>query len=119
MSKKSKKQKKRRQNRFIFGLIIGCGAVCILFWNEGRAVKTAQSLIQGSENVISANHKRVDPSHNGKLVHLTGQLDTSSEAVEDPDLELRFPKIVMLRRAVEMYQWLGTRRSKSKESEYE
>ena len=119
MSKKSKKQKKRRQSRLVLGLLIGCGAVFILFWNEGRAVKTAQSLIQGSEDVISADYKHVDPSHNGKLVHLTGQLDTSSEAVQDPDLELRFTKIVMLRRAVEMYQWKGIRHGKGKESEYE
>src|SRR5689334_9251155 len=54
-------------------LAIGIGG---LFWNEGRAVQTARSLAEGGSAVVSVESNRVDPSNDGKLIHVTGPVKT-------------------------------------------
>ena len=66
----------------IKGIVVGLGmavvAFPLLFWNEGRAVQTAQSLEEGAGAVISVPADRVDPGNEGKLVHLSGTSATSA-----------------------------------------
>ncbi|MCI5157840.1 MAG: hypothetical protein D3906_05255, partial [Candidatus Electrothrix sp. AUS1_2] len=57
----------------IFGFILFLIAFPLLFWNEGRAVKTYKSLKEVSGAVISVLADQVDPNNEGKLVHLSGR----------------------------------------------
>ena len=82
----------------------------LLFWNEGRAVRRAQDLEFGAENVVKAKAAAVDPALNGKLVHISGNGAASGPAV-DPELGVNGPGLTMARK-VEMYQWRETSRTK-------
>ncbi len=75
----------------------------LLFWNEGRAVQTAKSLEEGASAVVSVSSEKVDPAHEGKLVHMTGETKTTDK-LTDPDFNVS-AVAVKLDRSVEMYQW--------------
>ncbi|GBC62943.1 hypothetical protein DENIS_3927 [Desulfonema ishimotonii] len=111
LSKRHKKERKR--GKFIFGLLI-CGlAMLLLFWNEGRAVRTAKSLREGADTVRTISADLPDPANEGKLVHLTGQAVAPDAALPDPELKLRFSDVIVVRREAEMYQWKGLDKSKA------
>ena len=63
------------------GVLIGLGlvlaAIVALFWNEGRAVKTAISLTEGAGLVQTIDPTSLSKEYNGKLVHFTGKLSPS------------------------------------------
>ena len=65
------------------GLFLFLAAFPLLFWNEGRAVKTARSLDEGAAAVVSIAADRVDGSLEGKLIHISG-LATTTETLADP-----------------------------------
>ena len=88
---------------FIFGLGIFAGSFFLLFWNEGRAVRTEKGLNEGQGVVVTVPSDRVDPANNQKLVHLTGKA-TTEETLSDPDFVIA-ANAIKLRRNVEMYQW--------------
>jgi hypothetical protein len=85
------------------GLLVFVASFVVLFWNEGRAVHTAQGLAEGKSSVVSVEAGKVDPAHEGKLVHVTGEA-TTDETLKDPLFGLS-AKAVKLRRVVQMYQW--------------
>jgi len=82
-------------------LILAC--MYFLFWNEGRAVQTAQSLDEGQAAVISVDAGNVDPTREGALVHFSGPVETD-DRLRDPEFPLE-RQALALRRHVEMYQW--------------
>ena len=84
----------------------------VLFWNEGRAVRTAKSLEEGAGAVASVSASPVDPSNEGKLVHMAGEAATA-EAVSDPDFGV-VASAVKLVRTAEMYQWKEDKRSETR-----
>ncbi len=86
-----------------FGFILVVGAFALLFWNEGRSVKTAKSLAEGAKSVISISADSVDPANEGKLVHLTGAVATD-EVLRDPEFGISLGAVKLVR-TVEMYQW--------------
>lgn len=89
----------------VFGLILIAASALLLFWNEGRAVKTAQALEEGAEKVISVeSNATVDPAMENQLVHMSGQA-VSTETLTDAQFGLSLPAIA-LRRTVEYYQWV-------------
>jgi len=90
----------------IFGIILVIAAVVTLFWNEGRAVKTANALHEGAGIVKTIDPQALPTTANGQLVHFSGTLvpqgvaqDTFFTGVRAPDGAIR------LVRNVEMYQW--------------
>jgi hypothetical protein len=87
----------------VFGILLIIASFPTLFWNEGRAVKTAQSLEEGGGAVVSVAVDRVDPQNEGKLVHLTG-LATTDEILADPVFGIS-GNAIQLNRSVKMYQW--------------
>jgi len=87
----------------LVGLVAILVAVVLLFWNEGRAIKTAQGLTEGAGVVKSVPAEPVDPANEGRLVHVTGMLSTGGP-VADGDFAIRV-RSVRLVRHVEMYQW--------------
>lgn len=87
----------------VVGIIIFIIAIPLIFWNEGRAVKTAMSLKEGAKAVVSINADEVNSAHDGKLIHLTG-LATADETLNDREFAVS-AKGIKLRRKAEMYQW--------------
>lgn len=96
----------------LVGLLLFIVSFPLLFWNEGRAVTTARSLEEGAGAVISVPADRVDPSHEGKLVHVAGDA-TTSEVLTDSDFGVSVSAI-RLDRTVEMYQWDEDKRTEKR-----
>lgn len=89
----------------VFDLLLIAASALLLFWNEGRAVKTAQALDEGAEKVIPVeSNATVDPANENQLVHMSGQAVTN-ETLTDPQFGLTLPAIA-LKRTVEYYQWV-------------
>lgn len=96
----------------LIGLLLVVVMVAGLFWNEGRAVQTAQSLAEGAGAVIEVDGGSVDPANEGKLVHVSGKV-TANGGLADEDFGIAVQGL-RLSRAVEMYQWKETSRSETK-----
>jgi hypothetical protein len=92
-------------------IIVGLG---LLFWNEGRAVKTYKALVESQGVVISINALEIAPQMNGKLVHLTGEA-TTGQTLSDNLLPVNV-QALKLRRQVQTYQWNEISHSEEKES---
>lgn len=88
---------------FFVGLLLVLGAVALLAWNEHRTLKTTKGLKQGEQATQSVPAERVDGANAGKLVHVSGQTQTSRGSA-DPEFELQ-REALALRREVKMYQW--------------
>lgn len=97
---------------FIGIVLIIAGAV-LLFWNEGRAVKTSQSLKEGATSVVSISPDSVNPANEGRLVHFSGEARTPSILI-DSQFGAGGPAL-KLKRTVEVYQWVQTAESKTVE----
>ncbi len=95
----------------LVGLLLALGAVALLWWNEGRAVLTAQGLTEGAGLVVSVPSDQVDAANDGKLVHVSGRALTQS-ALADPDFPFMTAKALLLQRKVEMYQWREEQQTK-------
>ena len=85
------------------GIILFLIGIGVTAWNEGRAVKTAQGLAEGSSAVVSVNSATVESANEGKLVHLSG-LATTTETLRDDIFGLEATAL-RLKRNVEMLQW--------------
>ncbi len=96
-----------------FGFILVIGSIFILFWNEGRAVKTDQSLREGASLVVSVNPDTKTPDHEGKLIHFSGDAKTPS-TLTDVDFGVG-TNALKLKRIVEMYQWDEDTQSSTRE----
>lgn len=96
----------------LVGIVMVIAAFPLLFWNEGRAVRTAKSLDEGSGAVVTTPSERVDPAHEGKLVHTTGRAK-STATLSDPEFGVSATAIA-LKRKVEMYQWKESSKSETK-----
>jgi hypothetical protein len=105
-----------RIKRAVVGVFVGLLLVVLmvvgLFWNEGRAVQTAQSLAEGASAVVSVDTDSVDPANEGKLVHVSGQVAASGELADD-DFGIAAQGLRLSRNA-EMYQWKEESRSETK-----
>ncbi len=100
----------------IIGGVLFVAGIPLLFWNEGRAVKTSQALEEGKANCISVpSADTVDALNEGKLIHVTGTAET-----QDVLSDTLFPGINMkameLNRKVEYYQWVEDSKSETKKN---
>jgi len=100
------------KNIFV-GFILVIVSVILLFWNEGRAVKTDQSLKEGASLVVSVSSETKDPANEGKLIHFTGEARTPS-VLTDTDFGVG-GSALKLQRIVEMYQWKEKTQSTTRE----
>ncbi len=87
----------------LFGIVMVIVSFPLLFWNEGRAVKRYKTLEEGGGAVISVMVDRVDPSNQGKLVHISGKAETAAMLM-DQEFGVS-TNAIKLKRVVEMYQW--------------
>ena len=104
----------------IKGVAIGgalfIAGIPLLFWNEGRAVKTAKALEEGASVCVKLpNADTVDATMDGKLVHVTGTAKTDDQLGDDlfPGLN---PKAIRLTRKVEFYQWVENEKKEKKKN---
>jgi hypothetical protein len=97
-----------RIGQSIVGVFIGIllipAAIALLYWNDGRAVEAISALNQGLHHVVDATPDAVLPANDGKLVHLTGQVTTTTPA-SDPAFGVTGDGLLRLLRKVEMFQW--------------
>jgi WD40 repeat protein/uncharacterized membrane protein len=89
----------------LLGAVLFFASFLLLFWNEGRAVRSDRGLREGARSVLPVSDpSRVDPANEGKLVHLTGRADTE-EVLADATFGVS-EKAIRLARVVEMFQWI-------------
>jgi Transmembrane protein 43 len=94
----------------LIGGIMFLGSFALLWWNEGRAIAEARALSEGAGAVVAVAHDRVDAGNEGKLLHVSGQVE-AEPAISDGDTTLAVDAL-QLKRIVEMYQWREERKSK-------
>ena len=95
----------------VFGAALFVAAFPVLFWNEGRAVKTARSLAEGSGIVVSVSPDGVDSANEGRLVHVSASAKTD-DVLGDDTFGISETAIRLVRE-VEMYQWVESESSKT------
>ena len=86
-----------------FGLLIVLIFTVTLWKNEGRAIRTARGLAEGSAIVVFVDAVKADPQYETKLVHLSGDALTKLP-LEDAAFGIKRPAL-RLTRKVQMYQW--------------
>lgn len=85
------------------GFLLFFAATALLWWNEGRAVKTDDLLDEAegkTEELATIN--RIDPEMDGHLVYATG-MTTTEDSLIDSKFDVGV-KAVKLKRSVEYYQ---------------
>lgn len=97
----------------LFGIIVIPVMVILLWWNEGRAVTTANSLKEGAAAVVSVASDKVDPANDKKLIHVMGEA-VAPGSVSDPDFGISAPALRLLR-TEEIYQWVENKKSETKQ----
>lgn len=87
------------------GFLLFIGATVLLWWNEGRAVKTAKAINETEDVCVEMdNINKVDAQFNGQVVHATGNATTNDSLV---DAEFETGAVaVRLTRSVEYYQYV-------------
>lgn len=92
------------------GIVLFIAATALLYWNEGRAVRTGDAIAEAQlATVPLPSISKVDPAFDGKTVYATGRAVTK-DVLTDPDFGVKV-NAIGLNRKVEFYQW--TEQSKS------
>ena len=98
----------------LVGLALFVAATVLLWWNEGRAVKTSKMLKAAeTECVDVASVASLDPALEGKLIHATAVAKTD-EILTDPTYGVSVNAIRLVR-DVEYYQWVEHSSSETKD----
>lgn len=95
-------------------IILFCAATALLWWNEGRAVKTDKMLNDAEKACVEMeNPNKKDATLDGELVCATAIATT-----EDSLIDMQFgigAKAISLQRKVEYYQWTEESHSESED----
>ena len=87
------------------GILLFVIGTALLWWNEGRAVKTEKMLDEaGSKYVEMENPNKKDASLDGELICGTA-MATTEDSLSDAQFGIG-AKAIALRRSVEYYQWV-------------
>jgi len=96
------------------GILLFVVATILLWWNEGRAVKTDKMLNEAEKVCVDMeNPNKADPALDGELVCATALATT-----EDSLIDSRFgfgATAISLQRMVEYYQWVEHAESKTED----
>ena len=91
----------------LVGLIMLATGSGILFWNEGRAVRTAAALEEGLRDILVPETTNVVfEENNGALVLVSGELKIQ-DSLKDEKYGISMPAVKM-RRVVQVFQWYET-----------
>ncbi|MBR0313661.1 MAG: TMEM43 family protein [Bacteroidales bacterium] len=89
----------------LIGILMFIGGTILLWWNEGRAVKTSDMLKEGQKNYVEMENPAVkSPDMEGQLVHAVA-LATTTDSLSDGTFNVG-AVAVKLHRTVEYYQWI-------------
>ena len=96
------------------GILLFIAATVLLWWNEGRAVKTTKMLNEAQGAYVEMeNPAKIDPALDGELVHATAVATTQDSLV---DARFGFgATAISLERSVEYYQWVEHSESESED----
>ena len=67
----------------LIGSVIFILGFPLLWWNEGRAVRTANGINYAEGHFVEADSAKVDSANEGKLVHMTGLAQPKGELADD------------------------------------
>lgn len=96
------------------GIIMFFAATALLWWNEGRAVKTADMLDEAQGACVElANPAKIDRSLDGELV-CASAFATTEDSLSDADFGVG-AKAISLQRKVEYYQYVEHSESKKED----
>ena len=96
------------------GFLLFVLGTALLWWNEGRAVKTEKMLDEaGSKYVEMENPSKKDASLEGELICGTA-MATTEDSLTDADFGIG-AKAIALRRSVEYYQWVEHAQTKKED----
>ena len=97
------------------GFILFAIGTALLWWNEGRVVKTDKMLNEAEGVTVELEGiDRINPEMDGKLVYATGLADT-----QDSLIDAQFgigATAISLTRSVEYYQWVEHAQEEHKET---
>lgn len=96
------------------GFLLIFAATALLWWNEGRAVKTSKMLKEAQGATVHVEDvTKVDPSLNGKLIHATAFTRTTDSLSDDT---FRIGAVaVRLDRNVQYYQWVENQETQTED----
>ena len=87
----------------LLGVALFCSSFLLLFFNEGSAVQALQGLNGGAGSALSISTDRINPAHEGALVHFSGTA-TPDMPLTDDTFGITTTAL-RLDRTVEMFQW--------------
>ncbi|MDO4787088.1 MAG: TMEM43 family protein, partial [Fretibacterium sp.] len=86
------------------GIVMIALGTIMLYWNEGRTVKTGGAINEARSVAVGAGDiSRPDPGLEGKVIYAVGRADTQ-DVLEDPIFGAKATAI-KIAREVEYYQW--------------
>ena len=98
----------------LIGILMFIGGTILLWWNEGRAVKTSDMLKEGQKNYVEMENPAVkSPDMEGQLVHAVA-LATTTDSLSDGTFNVG-AVAVKLHRTVEYYQWIEHEKTEKKD----
>ena len=96
------------------GLLMFIAATALLWWNEGRAVKTDKMLNEAELAYVDMeNPNKKDPAFDGELV-CASALATTADSLIDSQFGIG-ANAIALRRQVEYYQWVEHSQSQTED----
>lgn len=96
------------------GFMMLLAATIMLWWNEGRAVKTTKMLNEAEKVTVHVEDvSEADPSLNGKLIHATAFTHTD-DSLCDRNFGIG-AVAVKLEREVQYYQWVEYKETETKD----
>ena len=94
------------------GFILFCLGTALLWWNEGRAVKTDKMLNEAEKVAVEMESvNKINPEYDGELVHAWA-VATTQDSLVDAEYGLG-ARAIGLQRRVEYYQWVEHASSES------
>ena len=95
------------------GFLLFVAGTALLWWNEGRAVKTDKMLNEAEGVTVEMEDvSKIDPEFEGKLVHATAFANTT-DSLSDPNFNVGATAIG-IQRKVEYFQWVEHASSQSR-----
>lgn len=90
----------------VVGLVLAIGTTALLFWNEGRTIRTTQGIGEVRKKCESLpDVTTVHTDFEGKPVYAFGKAETKI-TLTDPTFGVSLDGVLRLRRKVEFYQWV-------------
>lgn len=109
------RNKEKKGGGILIGFILIIASAILLWYNEGRTVKTTAAINEVEKNYKEIKSDVIDPSNDGKLIATSGKI-TFNGMVNDSEFNVSISSPVLVRE-VEMYQWKEECETDSKNNE--